>query len=881
MTATSLPETTRRGFWESDLPFLAAFLILALIFFFPVTLGGKTMLPADNAFSWEPWKTYSAQVGVGLPHNDLLGDLYLENYAWKRFIVQSLRQGQMPLWNPYIVAGVPFLAAGQHSALYPLSVLFYVLPIPAAYGWYAAIHMFLMQVFAYFLARALRVGRWGSALTGVTLSFCGFVVANQVFPMITAAITWWPVILTAIVHITDRAAEGQVGLGRHVRDVVVGAFALAMVFLAGHPEMYYYVAVTCALFALWRLVRTAVIGRRWTPLWQALLVLGGTVLVGAALGAVQWLPLMQLAGQNFREGSTTFKDVLGWAYVPRQVISMFIPDFFGNPTHHSYFDLFTWKTLPVTTNALHGQISTIFWGMKNYVEAASYVGFLPIVLAVVAVLRRKSGDLWFWLVLSVLSLLFTFGSRLYIIVYKLPGLNQVHSPFRWVMVYSLGVSLLAGMGLDTLLGAVTEESARARWWQRLMATLTERVFSWGIMVGAVAALVGLGISLAIKERFASLAQRMLDEWALANQAFADWRMLYSYEFRNVLIFAIVVLVSGVALFLFRRLRRSPFGPALLILVVVGELYAVGHSFFPAVDPGLVGYRTPAIDFLKKDPELYRITTFVPEGGLLFNANMPMIYDIPDVRGYDSIIPRQYARFMEIIQYQSELLYNRIAPIFYYSAPSLNSRLLDLLNVKYVMTEKSLAQLPARNYTLVYDGEVRIYRNDDALPRAFLVPAAELIPVEYDRRIALADLEPLEKVILEEPWQQTLPASPPRPFPYQVEKIEYTPNEVRVTCNTPTPAFLVLGDTYFEGWQATFYTAEGPGQRGAGQALHIYRADGNFRAVELPAGHYVVRFRYAPTILLVGAVVSALALVVWGALVGWALLSRGRSRGRAE
>ena len=150
-----------------DLAILGLFAAAAIIFFWPVTVGGETMLPADNVFAWEPWRSYAQEAGVETIQNTLLTDLYLENYVWKELIVDSLRDGELPLWNPYILTGVPFLAAGQHSAMYPLSVVFYVLPLASAYGWFAALHLFLAGAFTYVLARSLRVGRLGGFVSGL------------------------------------------------------------------------------------------------------------------------------------------------------------------------------------------------------------------------------------------------------------------------------------------------------------------------------------------------------------------------------------------------------------------------------------------------------------------------------------------------------------------------------------------------------------------------------------------------------------------------------------------------------------------------------------------------------------------------------------------
>jgi hypothetical protein len=103
----------------------------------------------------------------------------------------------------------------------------------------------------------------------------------------------------------------------------------------------------------------------------------------------------------------------------------------------------------------------------------------------------------------------------------------------------------------------------------------------------------------------------------------------------------------------------------------------------------------------------------------------MFYGLQDVRGYDSIITRQYAEYMGLIQEQGELQYNRIAPIGNWAPQALDSALLDLLNVKYVVTGADHT-IDRPNYTLVYDGELRIYRNDDYMARAFLCPRARVI-----------------------------------------------------------------------------------------------------------------------------------------------------------
>lgn len=91
-----------------DIAIALAYLILPLLLYAGVTIGPRTMLPADNLFQWPPWREAAAEFDATIPHNALIGDLIIQNYAWKRFVLTSLKGGEIPLWNPYLFAGALF-----------------------------------------------------------------------------------------------------------------------------------------------------------------------------------------------------------------------------------------------------------------------------------------------------------------------------------------------------------------------------------------------------------------------------------------------------------------------------------------------------------------------------------------------------------------------------------------------------------------------------------------------------------------------------------------------------------------------------------------------------------------------------------------------------
>ncbi|MCE2473144.1 MAG: YfhO family protein [Anaerolineae bacterium] len=176
---------------------LIVFLLLApLLMFHQQTLGDRSLLPTENLYQHLPWSAYrEVAQAPATPHNHLLSDMILQNYQWKRFIRAQIDQGEIPLWNPHLFAGIPFFAAGQHSALYPLSAVYYLMPLGAAYGWFILLNLWLAGLFMAGYLRALGINRAGAGLAGLVYQLSGFLIASAVFPMIVAAAVWLPLIL--------------------------------------------------------------------------------------------------------------------------------------------------------------------------------------------------------------------------------------------------------------------------------------------------------------------------------------------------------------------------------------------------------------------------------------------------------------------------------------------------------------------------------------------------------------------------------------------------------------------------------------------------------------------------------------------------------------
>ncbi|MBI3914654.1 MAG: oligosaccharide flippase family protein [Chloroflexi bacterium] len=470
--------------------------------------------------------------------------------------------------------------------------------------------------------------------------------------------------------------------------------------------------------------------------------------------------------------------------------------------------------------------------------------------------------------LAVVSLLFVFGTPLYaILFFGIPGFNQLHTPFRWVFPYTLSMAMLAGIGIEYLQQHGLPEFSRLSRLSRF-----SRLFAWTLVAIGTAILAALAASWLLRDQTLAFLDRLVQSSDLARKAFDGGRMFYSYEFRNILLFAIFLIGAGAIfriarspIYLPARLGRTPLWQVGTLALVIVELFVIGFDFYPKSDARLKDFTPPAVKFLRQDTSLYRITSYDRPDEKVFNANVGMFYGIQDIRGYDSIIPKPYADLMNLIAPQDELLYNRIAA--FYNPESLSSPLINLLNVKYILTTRPV---PNAGYSLAYDGaDLKIYRNDRVLPRAFMVPQARVIADRAELLDALKTLDPARQVLIEEQNSQTHTLTNFCAYsPVEISK--YAGSEVILKSNQPCGGWLVLSDAYFNGWLAQIDGAD----------THLYRADYNFRAVYVPAGAHTIRFRYSPISFRVGAIGSflgAMVLLLAGALLVWQRFYRAETQ----
>ncbi|HZY40532.1 MAG TPA: YfhO family protein, partial [Anaerolineae bacterium] len=188
------------------------------------------------------------------------------------------------------------------------------------------------------------------------------------------------------------------------------------------------------------------------------------------------------------------------------------------------------------------------------------------------------------------------------------------------------------------------------------------------------------------------------------------------------------------------------------------------------------------------------------------------------------------------------------------------------------TFQSFVLAPQGRFRLAFSGDVKIYENVEALPRAFCVTAVRTVATD-DEAIAYmqrAEFDPAGEGVLirdqglgirdqgETPDHLVIPSS--------CHLVNYEPEHVVIETSVEVESYLVLTDAYYPGLIATV----------DGQPISIERADVLFRAVKIPAGAHRVEFRYEPRSFAIGAIIS---IGAWVLLMTVTLINGVRSRRR--
>lgn len=553
-------------------------------------LAVAALLLLPLLFWWRLWAPDPADRAV-IPS----GDFTEQYYPLQLFGARKLAAGRLPAWDPYINAGQPGLADVQTGFYYPLNLLpNLALALlgrsltPGVLSAEVVLHFALASLFTYLFVRGQtrRAGarpgaaRLAGAVAALAFTYSGYLTS---FPVQQLTILETAVWLPLVLFFLDRAATRP----RPLPQLLLAGAALALAFLAGHPQTAMYVVyatLAYATFLAWRskntqypipntqyaIARTAYLG---------LLPLA----VGAALAAVQLAPTLSFIARSTRAGLDY--EAVSWGFPLAEVTHLLYPGYFGS--------------------------------------SPQYVGILPLVLAAAALfvrrLRRRTA---FWLLVAAAAFLLAFGGHtfLYSVAYLLlPGFGSVRDQERIIYLFAFAISVLAGYGalalVQPLPRAVRRGFGRFRrglaWvWVAFLGLMA--LFYFGYLQGEQQ-----GVEI-------NLFEGVLRHHSLL----------------------LLILGGAVLLFLLRRgaPRRRRWLAALALGLIWLNLFTVNWRYNLASPlPGGPFPQTPLVEFLQAQPGVHRISS---AGLLPGGASAGIVYRLEDITGNTPLQLDRFRQFEE-------------------------------------------------------------------------------------------------------------------------------------------------------------------------------------------------------------------------------------------
>jgi hypothetical protein len=457
-------------------------------------------------------------------------DAFVYFYANREYTAARLLAGQLPLWNPYVFAGIPHLANPQSAVFYPGTWIFLLLPTPYAYSANLVLHTAIagwgMSLLAHHMLGASRIG---GLVAGVSYMLSGVITAQGGHLNQLSAAALLPFVVLAAHRTITRLSVGW---------SLLMAIVLTLQLLAGHPQVTYLTLALVAFMLLWEMAASE--PRRWIG-QAALVALGGTVAGG--LCAVQLLPTLEATQLGIRAAGLSIGEAAASSLPPEMLPLALLPGYTENPT------------------------STEFLG---------FIGAAGLTLAMLGAASSMSGRHSWLVVAAILSLLISLGG--YSPVFEMlfgvmPGLQDFRVPARWLLPWTVCVSLLAGVAIG--------RTSSLGWPRRLLA----------LTVGSLP--VGLAV-------WAGQHPGIITSYAVPASALRLWPA--------VLALTLLFWLGGIG-----RLRVA--ASTLTVVLIVGELLMARADLpFSHVVPAIAWkYQADALQELSRTRPSYRFLSIAGNG----------------------------------------------------------------------------------------------------------------------------------------------------------------------------------------------------------------------------------------------------------------------------
>ncbi len=837
------------------LPYLPV-VIVPFILLSPILLSGKAMYWGTPSLQFVPWRAY----------------------AW-----ETIKSGQVPLWNPLLGMGAPLIANYQSALFYPPNWIYFLLDTIGGIGWAAwgqGLIVYLHLVWAglgmIFLSRRLGTGVLAQAVAGLAFSLSGYIVSRSGFLSINAAVPWLPWMILAIHNVvifgrsstfiertqiessSPRTKKKSESRWTFTKYYIFLALVSTLLFLTGHAQTAWYTLLLCGLWVIylsWVIIHQRTLDERNDQLdirqvgsiydllvetLKNLVVLASAFFFAFSLAAIQLIPTIEYLFNSQRANAVGYEFAMTYSFWPWHFLTLIAPDIFGSPVTGDY------------------------WGYGFYWEDAIFIGLLPFIFAIIEIIQlirnrkhpptkagstvsfvnrpyyRNSLVIFLIFVLSI-SFVLALGNNTPIfpwLYHNIPSFSLFQAPARisiWgvfalVVLSALGVDQWRSLGGRSLYWArlATAGSLAVTIGAGLAMVLIEGINSTFIRAAAVVGLNGFIIGvLALTNQ---LSTKNAEKYPDNNQS-RVWRWAVTLYLSISLLVAGWAVIPGIDLEFYKK--NQPIVSGIKSILNDQRLYLPGKDE----------------NSLKFDRFKRRDTYDPGEDWNNLRAvmlpNLTLLDGISSANNFDPLVPSRYAKWMEALQ-ELETEENDITYL----------NLLNLMGVGMVETINSSNLTSGVEFSPVL-GSKRIRwvpcaiittHGDDTL--AYLIQADfnfdELVIIEEDN---FPPVPVCEKISMEN-------------YSWEYSILVETPNRLDLIVDSEISGWLVVSDVWYPGWFALI----------DGKANSILHANYLFRGIFVESGTHKISFVYRPLSFIFG---FGLSIISWLTIIVLWVISRRR------
>ena len=739
-----------------------------------------------------------------------------------------------PLWFPYVFGGMPGFGSlsftprdvnyAQQLIHLPGKLLF----LNSKMSW-VVLHYFLAGVFMFLLVRQLKFSQLPALIAALTLMMNPYAIglAETGHGSKLIALSYVPLLFLLTHNLFER---------KNVLSLGLLAAAIGTQLLSNHIQIVFYSFLVLGCYLLYTIIldvrkEPALVLKRISLFVLALAI-------GFAISSYVYLSVQEYSHFSIRgsgeagvQGGLSYDYATNWSFHPFEMMNYFIPSFFGFSSSY------------VTDYQGQQTALPLYWGWMPFTDSTMYIGIVPLLLGVLALLYKRERLTKFLGLLLIFVFLMAFGkhlSFLYDLMFNyFPFFNKFRVPAMILHFVPFIFGLLAAYGVSFLIGVHDREGTIDP------AKLRKRfLYALGTLGGAfVIALVAKSGVYSFLSDFMFVKEGDLQQYgqqALTVLKEKRFEVLWS-DYIKFTFFSIAFL-GLITMYLNRKLRQSTFLFGMLALMIV-DLYILDVKYIsPKPDTSIEEHFQPdaTVQFLKNDTTIYRIFPV----GQLFQDNTYMYHAVQSMGGYS---PAKLRIYQEMID---SCLYRSPDPAF-----PLNMNIVNMLNAKYIIAS---GRLPEGKFTLVNADQSKTlltYLNNSFLPRAFFVDGAQTARSKGDvfRVLNSPAFDPRRMAVLEKDPSVV----PQKSDSSSAEIVRYGAHDISIRTYTSNPSLLVVSEIYYPaGWKALIDGAE----------TEIYKTNYILRSVVVPAGNHTVEFVFDPQTYHLGLTVTNISWGLTAALV---------------